>query len=442
MGEQRSFWKTLAWWIGGIVLLAIIGHTIMVGGTRRRVAAEIAYIRAKHEPVSPKDLAGPKIPDSKNGAIIYEQVFKMMQTAPLQGYTNDVEPFDPGTTDPKEWARISGSLAGIQPVVDQVAAAQARPKCRFKIEWDKGFAALFPQYAPMRKLARLLSVDAAAKARAGRTEEAVRSLKLVYGLSNAVSEDPILISVLVEIAILAISGNAMQASLDHARITESQAKELFDQLGRIDLSRSYVRAMQGERAMGLTAYDYVQRSRDFLSDGTGRATDPARYIGTYPLRPLLNMDMATYLRLMRSQVDNAGLTILEAKKKGINLFQDPNVPRYAVVTSILFPVFSRARIAADNGRAQLALARVSLAAMAYRARYGSYPASLAEMRSKLRWKLPEDPFSGRDLRYSKTPGGFTVYSFGPNMGDDSGIGSPTAPSDPNAPADIVWEWGL
>jgi hypothetical protein len=78
---------------------------------------------------------------------------------------------------------------------------------------------------------------------------------------------------------------------------------------------------------------------------------------------------------------------------------------------------------------------------AYKSRYGSYPKDLGELRSKLGWEIPVDPFSGKGFIYSKKGGGFFLYSIGPNLKDDGGkVREKTKDgSAPDEDYDIVWD---
>jgi len=73
--------------------------------------------------------------------------------------------------------------------------------------------------------------------------------------------------------------------------------------------------------------------------------------------------------------------------------------------------------------------------IAFKDRHSIYPASLAELRAKLGWKLPEDPFSGKDFIYKRQGKGFILYSIGQNLKDDGGIEPSKNDRDKG---DIVW----
>ena len=57
---------------------------------------------------------------------------------------------------------------------------------------------------------------------------------------------------------------------------------------------------------------------------------------------------------------------------------------------------------------------------AYRVERGEYPAELARICPKYAKSLPEDPFGTGPIRYKREPGGYVLYSVGPNGKDDGG----------------------
>ena len=143
-------------------------------------------------------------------------------------------------------------------------------------------------------------------------------------------------------------------------------------------------------------------------------------------------DELFYLRTMGQYIACARLPYREIERKGLHP-EPRDYPRYALFTVICLPSFNSAR--QDYAKSEIAGSQILLALMAYNDRYGSYPASLDELRAKLGWKLPEDPFSGRDFIYQRQGKGFILYSVGPNLKDDGGIEPPKNDHDQG---DMVW----
>ena len=104
------------------------------------------------------------------------------------------------------------------------------------------------------------------------------------------------------------------------------------------------------------------------------------------------------------------------------------------------PMFSKATQKRDVSAAQIGLCRVVLALKAHKYEGGQYPATLEDLQKTLGWTLPEDPFSGKGFVYQPKGKGFKLYSIGPNLKDDGGIGKKRGARAWESPEDdIVWE---
>ena len=170
MDDRKSTLKTALLWIMVIVGVFVLLHSVFVGGTSRRIQAELARIKARGEPVSAADLAGPPIPDDRNAAIVYQQVFNLMQSPALKGDLDTVEMFcapDYRAKTAKEWAEATAAAGRLAEVIAITEDAGKLPECRFPVDWSQGFSARFPHYAYLRQMARLLAVEAVVSAHSG-----------------------------------------------------------------------------------------------------------------------------------------------------------------------------------------------------------------------------------------------------------------------------------
>jgi hypothetical protein len=89
-----------------------------------------------------------------------------------------------------------------------------------------------------------------------------------------------------------------------------------------------------------------------------------------------------------------------------------------------FVSLSVAAQAEDRATVQRRMTEVAFALAAYRAEHGGYPTDLAKLVPKCLKRIPEDPFSGKPLRYGREGTGYVLYSVGPNGQDDGGRESP------------------
>jgi hypothetical protein len=141
---------------------------------------------------------------------------------------------------------------------------------------------------------------------------------------------------------------------------------------------------------------------------------------------------------MQKNIDSSNYTYREVEKK--NLVSDPaKLPKYAMVSRIMSPVFIRTTAARDKAIVEIQGSRIFLALLAYKDRFGSYPARLSELK-KLGWKIDTtDVFSGKDFNYKRQGKGFFFYSIGQNLKDDGGSSSGISSTRGSGPDDVVWE---
>ena len=378
---------------------------------------EIMSIRSDGNPTTAADLAGEKIPDDENAAVLYGKVFEFMATkqATEDWVVIGTFPIE-RKKDPTVWKQAAEILPRFRNVIALIEQAQKRPKCRFPVKWEQGFSVQFRHLAPMRRLAQLLRAQALIDAKAGKMDEALWSTGLAFKLSDSLKDEPNLISQLVRISVVGIAARTFTEVLEYGRIDEPQARRLYGTLSGINMDTSMVTAMQGERALGLLAFQGVRKNSPFWRSVEDSGTLP-RVVHTWFWRPMLYADEMYYLRRANETVSRMNLPFREFRKHP-STFSNQDPPRYAFLSGMIMPVYTRARNAADRVQAQIAGSEIVLALEAYKDRYGGYPASLDELKARLGWAIPEDPFSGNDFIYKPQGNGILLYSVGENLKDD------------------------
>jgi len=421
-----------------LVLWVIDGILSLVLG--RMVASEIARLKARGEPVSMAELAGPPIPNEQNAAFVYmgafQAIFTRTEQQDFDALGRFLKPTEYGEpVSPAEAERI---VARYPKAIPFVRRAVEMPECRFPVNWEEGFNAMFPHLSSVRHLSQLLGATAVLDARSGRVDEALDSIELGLRMSECLKDEPSLISQLARTHSVTVMTGCLREVLRRGDINETRARRLSDTLARINTTSGCVRAMQGERAEGLWLFDRIKTK----GAAATFAPDPVplgstlRIEASYLGRPLLHADELAYIRMMNRVVDGAALSYREYRARGLDSLDLPDIPGYAALSNLLCPVFTRARIATDLGMAEVTGSRIVLALEAYRGRHGSYPASLGELRS-LGWKLQtEDPFSGKEFMYRTEGKGFLLYSVGRDLRDDGGH-EPPVNRDSDL-GDIVW----
>ena len=448
--------------LGLLVLLLVLTGAVLTFMGGRQYEAELRKLKAAGEPYTLVDLAGPPVPDSENGAIIYEKIFRRLlghgsldvdaQGSPQHArdqrerYKVYDQLFDSeGSVTPEaeltqvDWAEARRVAAKYDWVLPLAEEATARPKCKFPVRWEDGSYALLPHLAVLRDLQHVLAVKAAVYAHDGLTVNAVRCVDLALRMTSAVETEPTIIAMLVRVSQINVACRGLRMVTREAALNPEQARAIYDVLASIDLNPHAILGIKGERGFGLLLFAQMRRqgiTRNLclLTSGSGDPR-PEAWLLDGLWRAISYYDGAAYLRFMGKQVDNAGVPYRELDIDRQN-YETSIMPKYWAFTRAIAPVFDRVRATRDKGMANAAIGQAAMALAAYKARFGSYPAVLANASNRLGWRIPDDPFSGKSLIYKRQGTGYLLYSIGSNLRDDGG--APRTKNDETV-GDLVWK---
>ncbi|MCE5324729.1 hypothetical protein LLG46_15645 [bacterium] len=384
--------------------------------TGSRVRNEIANIKASGEPVCRADMEVNRLPGCQNAADVYIKAFKLIsQHYKSQDFATLRQLIKPmnGTRDTRPWAESKPIVDKYEEVFDLISQADKIDYCRFPLGWKEG---LFPDTSMcqgMRNLATLTTARAILSAREGSMDKAGCNIESSLKMAASFSNEPALIPFLARIALIKMGTGAIYSALDYGSFSEAQTQRLMKLLSSNDLNTGYTHALITERAVGINKFYDLSR----LSVGADHNTDIKSKKPSQVMRIIFSLDEKCYLDLMNKEIKNAGLSYRQAKQKGL-LTQ--HLPRYAITTSIMIPLYVRIRIVRDTGIVSIDGAKIILMLESFRRKYGRYPLSLNELRQKLRVVLPKDIFSGNDFVYRPNGSGFLLYSIGEDLKDDGG----------------------
>lgn len=133
------------------------------------VRKEIAKLRGSGHPVDIRTLCEPGIPDSRNGAVLFEKAFEE-----IWGRTDDIH--DISAVGYDEFKAERSRYRHILPLIEQ---AVEKPQCRFPIQYyPDPSKVVSPYYTKMHCIAELPRASAHLAAEDGRIDEAINCLEL------------------------------------------------------------------------------------------------------------------------------------------------------------------------------------------------------------------------------------------------------------------------
>ncbi len=281
------------------------------------------------------------------------------------------------------------------------------------------------------------------------------------------AEEPLLISQLVRFACDSIAMRALWHGLADHRWDDAQLAKFQDLLDRRDYAGGMLRALEGERALGNEAAEYLLRRRgrglaELDKMGSGNPSDNS---ALSPLIWLVNIVPSGWYRQNQIGFLTGWQEILEHSRiamnrtnRAVTLLRDSHIDRvtddivmrvkanpspFKILVGMLLPGISKATGKADRAQATAGMAVVACALERHRLAHGSFPASLAELVPAYLPAVPADWMGGQPLHYQRTDDGwFRLWSIGPNGKDDGGVFRAIRDDGRGVGDDLDWVWPL
>ncbi len=130
--------------------------------------------------------------------------------------------------------------------MDQVALAVDKPFYDAKRDWDRGFSLVYPEFALSKSWVKLLCLDARCRSRSGDADGAIQRLEAARKLGALTSQDPTLISLLVGVAVEAITLRAAGPVASDLAEDPSALKALQKMLKQTEWSPNFARTFRVE----------------------------------------------------------------------------------------------------------------------------------------------------------------------------------------------------
>jgi hypothetical protein len=348
-------------------------------------------------------------------------------------------------------AEVLEYLRRFEPELAELEQAAARPRSRFPVHWDEVMSVQMAHLSAGKKLSTLFRVRAAARLAAGDTAGALADTHTLIRLGGMFSEEPLLISKLVQIAQVAVGIGGVWEGLAARTWDEAQIAGVQAAVARIDLRDAMVAGLQGERRLGNAMYDGMLGGSAPGMPAGGEGADGVLLMPGLPVYPAL---LAPHGFIRRSQVNhNRVLDALiddvrspewpvsstrqvstEERLKALGMV--PMTPD-AILPSMLLPALDKAHAKAARQNVTARLAEIACALERFRLRHGGHPERLDALAPGFMTAVPADPMNRKPFGYRRTEEGeFRLWSVGLNGRDDGGVMK--APDKNDKEGDWVW----
>lgn len=357
---------------------------------------------------------------------------------------------------------VTMALSRYKTPLDEVAAAAAaRPRSRFSINWTAPniFLISLPEGSLLHRLAAALSIRASAEAVSGKQADAVADIALGFRLSEALDDDPVLVNDVESKGIIGMMAQPIWDGLAARSWDAGQLQGLQTLLSRQDALASSARAVRTEEASATRQMEDLEQH----SDSRAMYFDPIHLSADYPPTHRENLFSESLGIIPKGWYDQNKSRIVRFQQKYVLAAIDP--ARRRVFPSIIaagkaecaatsfnpYTLFfrsgdhtfesillraARKQVSCDQAAIACALERYSLD-------HQSYPNDLGALTPAYLTKVPTDVIDGAPMRYQRAPDGrYRLYSIGWNARDDGGkaarIEGGTHPDE--RAGDWVWQY--
>lgn len=421
----------------GVVFLCLllIWHTYSQKRAEKEFAAQIAAIRAQGFPASAAELDAwyPEPPVQDNAALVFNTAFGQIIGIPpstpwfdsqsssnILSRTNPI----PAAARTELAALVSSNQASLKLLHDGARL----PASRYPVTLSAGFNASLSHLSAVRNATRLLIYESLDHTLSDRLSASIESLIVSLRVGHSLSNEPTLVSSLVQCAAYAQTASALENILNRTPFPSSSTKPLQDELLRAERALNLQRALAGERANGL---DGFANSVQIFSGGlNSHGASPSPSFGTrltaeVYVALLKESDLRIYMEMMEKYISactNEVTRLHPAFKEASAAFNQKLAQEYPLrmlLTRMLLPALER-----SGERHLTTIAQLRLAHLALSLQSGSPPESLSTLTN-----IPFDPFDGKPLCYRRTTSGFMIWSIGPDATDQGGKPRPKNSSD-------------
>jgi hypothetical protein len=284
---------------------------------------------------------------------------------------------------------------------------------------------MLPDLGALRQAARALAAEAHLAAAAGDWPRFSRMIENQFALARLLSQDPILITHLVSIAVASLGESQVRSLLLENKLTPEALNLIAAAMDRQLPLSPLTPALQGEQISGMDVIDMVYASEgktpeECMALLRGVAGSPAAGEAPPEIRSREESETQLggfYERLIKIAAQPGAPALREAEALDDEVQKQPTT-----VATIVLPAAVRAMQSKLRSDSYLRGTRLMLELERRRADRGQYPAALAELGAI---GALADPYTDKPYGYKKLAGntptdGYALWSTGADGVDDGG----------------------
>jgi hypothetical protein len=448
---------------GVAVLIPVIRHYQLCFA----VANYVAELKANGEPMDLAQVIPPPVPPEQNGVPFITNVLANLTSEGL--VANNPPPVMRGVSPGKamigwqqpdirssngtnKWEDLGRELAAAKSDLDSFQSLTNHPVLDFNLDYQKGFGLRLPHLGPLKWSAQWLSASVLYNLHQKNTTKACADVRAMLTLVKGETDERIVISQLVRIAIAAIGASATWEILQNPDVSDDDLAQLQQDWQSLEFTSPLEQAMMWERVEHLQEFSHIRKSSEKFNELWGYSYAPDAPLKKtedfFPSKTRRSLFLRKWDELrwrwfwsyqdeMRGlpsfQVVIDATRMAEANKSfqsvqsfalaGLKLDQNSSDDLRNFSVQSANALYSALRRATKIETTRNVVV-TAIALKRYELRHHQFPATLDELTPDLLQTVPTDYMDGQPLRYRPNADGtFLLYSVGENGVDDGGDAS-------------------
>ncbi len=345
--------------------------------------------------------------------------------AALQTYYQTLSDFTESAAAPSAGEAVLEALNRFDHTFAALQEACARPRARFPIRYQDSFAAALPHLAVLRRCAKLAMLRSVAELSVGQGAKALTDAEMAISLSESIENEPIILSAMVEAALLDSALQPIWEGLVRHSWNESQLAELDQRLEKFNFVNRCAISIRGERNLfDIPALDALRAKPQFIIPDASKATLWMVRLAPYGW---VQQNKVVICRVMDEMLES--VNVVDRRFDVERAVQtDRNINRlgkggrnpYTIAAEAAIPATLRYEKRCAFSQTMIDLARVAVALEHHRLSHLEYPASLEALDAvcKPMGGIPADCVTGRPPQYTREgKGTFTLTYDGWGSGE-------------------------
>ncbi|HEY0867208.1 MAG TPA: hypothetical protein VGE01_07515 [Fimbriimonas sp.] len=187
--------------LGGLILVLAVGVGSCANSdlfrASRGLDGQLRKARAEGLIVDLREYQPPKVADSNNAGPAYRQALQEVQGVRKEAFQT-IQRLRKGSLSPEQERELRQALTEVQPTLQAVVRAAAKPGLDFQRNWADGMHLQFPEYGGLHLIGDALRLDALRRLRSNDVDGALREASALAALGRHIGQEPVIMAAIVQ----------------------------------------------------------------------------------------------------------------------------------------------------------------------------------------------------------------------------------------------------